>query len=256
MPQFDPHGLWSFQAVWFSRWGSLVTTLEALVVGAPQGYFASELQQLLHVEVQDALLQLVEQRRIARQQVTGLFLYSSWIRARWHADASSYWRRKCHGSGFANLARAASQWGKNAPGNLSNREVVGTPHGRRSDEQPEVDAQNHGQDRCAITSAGHPGWRTHGRPIARQAAFPAPRKPQKDRRREPLVTRPTVPPHYPAAPPLLPSRQSHHQRRCQEARTGGQLQESRQEMGARPHPGQRPRLSLARHGHRPPIRHL
>ena len=35
MPQFDPHGLWSFQAVWFSRWGSLVTTLEALVVGAP-----------------------------------------------------------------------------------------------------------------------------------------------------------------------------------------------------------------------------
>ena len=77
MPQFDPHGLWSFQAVWFSRWGSLVTTLEALVVGAPQGYFASELQQLLHVEVQDALLQLVEQRRIARQQVTGLFLYSS-----------------------------------------------------------------------------------------------------------------------------------------------------------------------------------
>jgi hypothetical protein len=77
MPQFDPHGLWSFQAVWFSRWGSLVTTLEALVVGAPRGYFASELQQLLHVEVQDALLQLVEQRRIARQQVTGLFLYSS-----------------------------------------------------------------------------------------------------------------------------------------------------------------------------------
>ena len=77
IPQFDPHGLWSFQAVWFSRWGNLVTTLEALVGGAPQGYFASELQQLLHVEVKDALLQLVEQRRIARQQVTGLFLYCS-----------------------------------------------------------------------------------------------------------------------------------------------------------------------------------
>ena len=77
IPQFDPQGLWSFQAVWFSRWGNLVTTLEALVGGAPQGYFASELQQLLHVEVKDALLQLVEQRRIARQQVTGLFLYCS-----------------------------------------------------------------------------------------------------------------------------------------------------------------------------------
>jgi hypothetical protein len=75
IPQFDPHGLWSFQDVWFSRWGNLVTTLEALVNSAPQGYFASELQQLLHVEVKDTLLQLVEQRRIARQQVTGLYLY-------------------------------------------------------------------------------------------------------------------------------------------------------------------------------------
>jgi hypothetical protein len=77
IPRFDSHGLWSLQAVWFSRWGNLITTLEALVNGAPQGYFASELHQLLHVEVKDALLQLVEQRRIARQQVTGLFLYCS-----------------------------------------------------------------------------------------------------------------------------------------------------------------------------------
>ena len=48
-----------------------------LVNGAPQGYFAHELQQILHVEVKDTLLQLVEQHRIARQQVTGLFLYCS-----------------------------------------------------------------------------------------------------------------------------------------------------------------------------------
>jgi hypothetical protein len=36
IPRFDPQGLWSFQAVWFSRWGNLVTTLEALVNAAPQ----------------------------------------------------------------------------------------------------------------------------------------------------------------------------------------------------------------------------
>jgi len=77
IPQFDPHGLWSFQTVWFSRWGNLVKTLEGLVNAAPQGYFANELQQLLHVEAKDALLQLVGQRRIARQQFTGLFLYCS-----------------------------------------------------------------------------------------------------------------------------------------------------------------------------------
>jgi hypothetical protein len=77
IPQFDPQGLWSFQAVRFSRWGHLVTTVESLVNDAPQGYFAQELRQILHVEVKDTLLQLVEQRRIARQQVTGLFLYGS-----------------------------------------------------------------------------------------------------------------------------------------------------------------------------------
>jgi len=77
IPQFDPHGLWSFQAVWFSRWGNLVTTVETLVNGARQGYFANELRQILHVEAKDALLQLVEQRRITRLQVTGLFLYCS-----------------------------------------------------------------------------------------------------------------------------------------------------------------------------------
>ncbi len=77
IPQFDPHGLWSFQAVWFSRWGNLVTTVETLVNGARQGYFANELRQILHVEAKEALLQLVEQRRITRLQVTGLFLYCS-----------------------------------------------------------------------------------------------------------------------------------------------------------------------------------
>jgi hypothetical protein len=77
IPRFDPQGLWSFQSVWFSRWGTLVTTVESLVSDAPQGYFAEELRQILHVEVKDALLQLVEQHRLARQAVTGLFLYCS-----------------------------------------------------------------------------------------------------------------------------------------------------------------------------------
>src|ERR1035437_7921933 len=73
IPQCDPQGLWSFHEMWFSRWGHLVTTLETLVSAAPQGYFANELQLILHVEVKDALLQLVQQRRVARQQVTGCF---------------------------------------------------------------------------------------------------------------------------------------------------------------------------------------
>jgi hypothetical protein len=77
IPQFDPHGLWSFQSVWFSRWGTLVATVETLVNGSSQGHFANELQQILHVEVKDSLLQLVQQHRLARQPVQGLFLYCS-----------------------------------------------------------------------------------------------------------------------------------------------------------------------------------
>jgi hypothetical protein len=75
--RFDTDGLWSHEAVWFSRHGTLLATAEAWVQHSPQGYFAEELAQCLHVEVQDALHHLAEQRRIARQLVSGLYLYSS-----------------------------------------------------------------------------------------------------------------------------------------------------------------------------------
>jgi len=89
IPQFDPHGLWSFQSVWFSRWGTLVSTVKTLVSSSSQGYFANELLQLLHVEAKDALLQLFEQKRIARQLVTGLFLFYTAPQIRRCVDAKS-----------------------------------------------------------------------------------------------------------------------------------------------------------------------
>lgn len=75
--RFDADGLWSHEGVWFSRHGTLLTTAEAWVQHSPQGYFAEELAECLHVEVQDALHHLVEQHRIARQLVSGLYLYTS-----------------------------------------------------------------------------------------------------------------------------------------------------------------------------------
>lgn len=74
---FDVDGLWSCQSVWFSRYGTLLTSAEAFVNQSTKGYFAEELAETLHVEVHDALLQLVRQRRITRQQVSGLYLYTS-----------------------------------------------------------------------------------------------------------------------------------------------------------------------------------
>jgi hypothetical protein len=44
---------------------------------SPAGYFVAELEELLHVPVQDSLLHLVRQARVARQPVSGLYLYCS-----------------------------------------------------------------------------------------------------------------------------------------------------------------------------------
>lgn len=72
---FDDRGLWSFNSVWFSRHGTLVATVEVCVTQAPAGYFASELEEILHVPVKEPLLRLIGQDGIARQMVSGLYLY-------------------------------------------------------------------------------------------------------------------------------------------------------------------------------------
>ncbi len=75
--RFDELGLWSFRSVWFSRHGTLVRTAETLVDTAEAGYFASELEDRLHVGVKDALRKLVQQERLDREAVAGQFLYCS-----------------------------------------------------------------------------------------------------------------------------------------------------------------------------------
>jgi hypothetical protein len=75
--RFDAEGLWSHHSIWFSRYGTLLNTAENFVNQSTAGYFAEELVEFLHVEVHDALLELVRQDRITRQQVSGLYLYTS-----------------------------------------------------------------------------------------------------------------------------------------------------------------------------------
>jgi hypothetical protein len=75
--RFDAAGLWSYQAVWFSRYGTLVSTIESFVNQSPRGWFADELADVLHVEVQDPLHDLVRAERLRRSEVAGRFLYTS-----------------------------------------------------------------------------------------------------------------------------------------------------------------------------------
>jgi hypothetical protein len=69
--------LWPQADVWFSQAGTLLATAEVFVNRSPRGYFADELARALHVEVQDALHQLAQQRRVTRQIVSGLYLYTA-----------------------------------------------------------------------------------------------------------------------------------------------------------------------------------
>ncbi len=73
--RFDAVGLWSFRQVWFSRFGTLVATVEALVTDAEAGYDASELEGVLHVETKQALLALARAGRVARTKVAGRYVY-------------------------------------------------------------------------------------------------------------------------------------------------------------------------------------
>jgi hypothetical protein len=75
LAEFDERGLWSVNDVWFSREDTLVRTSEAWVNRSDDGYYADELRAALHVEVKDALRKLVQEKRLARRDVNGRFLY-------------------------------------------------------------------------------------------------------------------------------------------------------------------------------------
>ena len=59
----------------------MLATAESFVNRSPRGYFADELARALHLDVQDALHQLALQRRVTRQIVSGLYLYTASDRA-------------------------------------------------------------------------------------------------------------------------------------------------------------------------------
>jgi hypothetical protein len=54
-----------------------MATAEAFIRSSSAGYFAEELSAILHVGTQDVLRQLVQQNRIARELISGLFLYTA-----------------------------------------------------------------------------------------------------------------------------------------------------------------------------------
>jgi len=76
IPKFDQHGLWSFREIRFSKWGSLTETMIALVENSEAGMTPDQLQQLLGAKnVRPALGRLVQRGRLARERISGRFVY-------------------------------------------------------------------------------------------------------------------------------------------------------------------------------------
>lgn len=79
IPRFDQQGLWCYKSVFFSRFGTLLETLEQLINTSGSGYFEAELERLLKVCVRGPLLKLFNEQRIQREKLSGCYLYCSAI---------------------------------------------------------------------------------------------------------------------------------------------------------------------------------
>lgn len=75
--KYDEHGLWNYHQIYFSQYGSLLNTVEALVCASEAGYFASELEALVHVRVQSPLLTLTSSGHLRRENLGRGYLYLS-----------------------------------------------------------------------------------------------------------------------------------------------------------------------------------
>lgn len=72
---FDPQGLWVHKTARFSKHGTLKDTVERLVNLGERGLTHQELTSILGVRVHNALLGLVEEKRIQREQLGPSFVY-------------------------------------------------------------------------------------------------------------------------------------------------------------------------------------
>ena len=75
--RFNDNGLWFFQSVGFSVYGTLLKTVRAMVEKSESGLTAAELKLVVKVEVKEPLLRLFEKKQLHREKMTGVYVYFS-----------------------------------------------------------------------------------------------------------------------------------------------------------------------------------
>lgn len=75
--RFDHMGLWLFNSVLFSCYGTLVETLKTLIEKSNNGYTAAELEKMLCVKPNGPLIELIGKKKIRREKISGVYVYFS-----------------------------------------------------------------------------------------------------------------------------------------------------------------------------------
>lgn len=75
--KFDKNGLWEYKEKHFSKYGTLIDTIEHFIEKSDSGYNSQELHSLLKIGVNDALLKLVRDSRIVREKIEKRYFYFS-----------------------------------------------------------------------------------------------------------------------------------------------------------------------------------
>jgi hypothetical protein len=129
--RFDEQGLWDCRDVWFSRHGTLLDTLVAWVSEAPAGYFAGELEALVHVPVKDPLRTLVERGRLSRHVLDERWLYCAPDRCSsgWRASNAVMAAIRCWQGSWAWIRIPSHAAGGNCSPGKCNTSVFGWPAG-------------------------------------------------------------------------------------------------------------------------------
>ncbi len=77
IPRFDEYGLWRYESAYFSRFGTLKSTISSTIDNSYEGFTHGELKQLLRCRVQNTLNDLIKSNIVTRELISGLFVYVS-----------------------------------------------------------------------------------------------------------------------------------------------------------------------------------
>jgi hypothetical protein len=77
MVHFDSKGLWSFDYVFFSKYGTLLETSKFFINRSQAGHSVRELESILSIDVKEPLLCLYRKGEIHRERISGCYIYFS-----------------------------------------------------------------------------------------------------------------------------------------------------------------------------------